>query len=650
MVVLPSMSWSSSDTRMHAASPTDDDLLASSTTFSSLPSFLQQAPPPDAARKINNNGRGAVEQIKFYLLQRMRALAFIKDDGTDGGRTAASTSSSSFPASSSNHGTSSSRGDDIDRLASAPGRQESLQQQQQQQQSRTSFTHANYYDDLEEYECAACGRSTSDNPYGRFCAACTEARQGARASKGDVGILPMPPLSPGQGFATPPPTANMSHAAAAAAATAAAACGPPASTVDISKEVLGEALAKLFSPSTLRAMVMTRNAQEHKQQHKAAAINSAAVQIGKFNGVQGSPARWVNGFCQSVFKNLFRTAEGLQLLQATLTSEAQAWMHANLEEASSQDKPLEFMVLLFRKVYMSEVKIAELRTKLQSTVMYGEHVTEAELRVHYAAYMGLVNELRLCDPFRPEQQYRHDFYSSLPYCLRSFMGPVWERETTIDGIYHMAIRGVNPRDKERGHKSAARTSVDSESLSVNAFQARNQPKTVAEADRRETQCYQCGNKGHRTGGCSLIGQQQTNKGKEAWAKKNSMAGTDWVYDARYFIAYHKAKQAGGSWEDAVEAGRKAVGDHRRSGHRDHSRARTNNSGGERGAGAAAAAASSSSSSSSSWSSRQSSPSPRRSSSPSSQHQSRSRQRARSSATVVQDSSDSEVEEVQQSEE
>ena len=250
-------------------------------------------------------------------------------------------------------------------------------------------------------------------------------------------------------------------------------------------------------------------------------------------------------------------------------------------------------MLLFKQQYMSEVRVAQLKRKLQMCLLVGDNVSEHDLRAHYEAFTTIVNDLRMCDPFASEQQYRHDFHASLPHCLVQYMGESWKQQGTIDAIYQMALNGID-RDSERQRLTRGRSRGDgSESVPTAAFQVRNQPRSSTDANVREVLCYHCGFRGHHTGACTLINDPQTNRGKEAWAKRNSTTGADWIYDKRYYVAYIKAKDNGKTWEEAIAAGQAACDrGGKSSGHRDRSQSRPRT-------GADGSASSSSSSSSSS---------------------------------------------------
>ena len=49
-------------------------------------------------------------------------------------------------------------------------------------------------------------------------------------------------------------------------------------------------------------------------------------------------------------------------------------------------------------------------------------------------------------------------------------------------------------------------------------------------------CYHCGGKGHQTGDCPLITQEQTLPGKQLWAARNRARGNDWPYDKAWYVA------------------------------------------------------------------------------------------------------------------
>ena len=236
-----------------------------------------------------------------------------------------------------------------------------------------------------------------------------------------------------------------------------------------------------------------------------------------------------------------------------------AWFQSNFIKLTTQGvKPLEIFLTEFKKLYMGEWKIATLENKLRATVLRGDSVTEAEMRMHYAAFMVVVNELRFCDPYRPDRQFLHDFYMSLPYNNQVFMGNDWKSEKSIDGIYQLALSSVKPKAHSTYNNRSHTPRERHEEVGVNAIQhQRGRPKTTDEANAREIQCFHCGHKGHYTGKCHLINDEQSNKGKQLWAARNAAAGRAYPYDKHYYIAYSKAMEEGKDRYAAMNAGRVA---------------------------------------------------------------------------------------------
>ena len=196
-------------------------------------------------------------------------------------------------------------------------------------------------------------------------------------------------------------------------------------------------------------MEQARSKVKYSTRDTMTAVTNAASQLGKFNGQTGGAPKWINGFCQQAYRHNFEVAACLDVLRQCFVNETLAWLEAKqLSGAGGSMLPIEALVLAFKEQYMGETVVAELRHRLLNTRLTGQRVTEAELRAHYKAIVDIVNSLRLCDPTLSEEQFHFDFHDSLPHSLKTFMGVSWKTETTLDGIYQMARKGIN-KDAEK---------------------------------------------------------------------------------------------------------------------------------------------------------------------------------------------------------
>jgi hypothetical protein len=343
---------------------------------------------------------------------------------------------------------------------------------------------------------------------------------------------------------------------------------------DEDDSVLGAVIGELFSTSQYQTLRLCRAPTAYSSSQLEKAVNDTITRIGKFGGDVNNAPTWLNAFCTNVYRYKFEVHHCMTILQQCFISEAKAWLEANLplvanlssSEASSV-KPIEAILLKFKNQYMGATQIKLFRRKLQTSKLSGASVTVRELKKHYEVFVGLVNNIRLCDITASEEYIIQEFVDSLPSRVTDFIGMSYINCKSLDSIYQMAEIALTKHSEYYQSKSDGGLKNKLESLNyievgdqrfveINALQAQSSKYKSKNANNNNNNnnsnnsfsnsstpqqmlCYHCGEDNHYTGDCRLINSPQTAAGIEVWRKRNEKLSSNYDYDKNYYIEKQK---------------------------------------------------------------------------------------------------------------
>ena len=321
------------------------------------------------------------------------------------------------------------------------------------------------------------------------------------------------------------------------------------SNVDLLEEMtspLGSVLSVVFQPHQRPMLRMMVRKDLVTFRDRNAAVIAAAQSLTKFDGTTSKASKYLQDLCTQVQTYQFDAQEIVTLLNKTMIDAASMWLQTNLAEVFQiPDKPMQVLLMRFKTHYIGAHVIRDIRKQLASTVLTAATPTIKDLDTHYASYSGLLTQLRFSDRFVDDKEVLTEYFASLPYNIRTFIGSNFDRLTSINDLHREAQKAL----VLIGNKVAAKS--DTHLITMNAA-----PVVEGHADRsnkrrsdrgssskistessnsKHALCYHCGDKGHYTGRCPLRTSSQTTKGKAVWAKRNQDRGHDFVYNLDWYI-------------------------------------------------------------------------------------------------------------------
>jgi hypothetical protein len=516
-VVMPAMSYDERDTRVHAASEEMDDLLPNSHLLRTLPVPLRYAPDKGVAEKVE------VTTLQEYT-QRMMKLKSMRARMLS----ACDSSPSSSSSSSDN--------------------------------------------DLDDFDCKMCGCVVRDRPHSDVCAKCETLRKNQKRkvkSENKDESVELPKLE--KVDTTYNHTQEMYNKIKNIVreerdeekfkdATQRSA------RVQNSESVLGRILNELFTPSARRTLDLTRLPKPTSLSDITKATAQLVLDVGKFDGDVSVAPRWLHEYCRGVYRYSFDVPNCLYVLTKCFIGEAKAWLDQMLDKVSllddasdSHTRSIEALLLLFKQQYMGQTQISMWKRQLAGTKLTSTAASIADLKLHYKTFVTIVNNLRLCDKYISEEEYRTMYMDSLPYTVSLYIGRDYQKFTTLDEIFQVATEAIvkqNLREKRvsDGGLASRKESLNSlyvddeeDEITFHAMTSKRGPIDPQEQWRRlntaKMTCFHCGRVGHTAYKCTLLAQPQTSLGAAAWAQQNVRLGSTAKYDAAKYI---KAQQAAAS--------------------------------------------------------------------------------------------------------
>ncbi len=337
---------------------------------------------------------------------------------------------------------------------------------------------------------------------------------------------------------------------------------------DEDDSVLGAVIGELFNVSQYQTLRLCRAPTQYTASQLEKAVNDTIARLGKFGGDINIAPTWLNSFCTNVYRYKFQVHHCITILQQCFINEAKTWLDSNLPAIShlassnSEVKPIEALLLKFKRIYMGATQIGIFRRRLQTSKLTGVNVSVKELKKHYEVFVNLVNNIRLCDISANEEYIIQDFVDSLPPRVTDFIGMAYVNCKSLDSIYQMAEIALTKHNEYYQSKTDGAMKNKLESLNIievgdkqyvelNALQAQSSQNNKNKNNNTNTNnkntsnsrspqiCYHCGKNNHYTSECTLINSAQTQAGIALWQKRNESKGTDYVYDKNYYIEKQK---------------------------------------------------------------------------------------------------------------
>jgi hypothetical protein len=507
-LIMPAMSYDDRDTRVHAASEDMDDLLPNSNVLRNLPVPLRYAPEKGVAEKTE------ITSLQEYT-EKMMKLKSMRVRMLSAGDSSPSSSSSSE-------------------------------------------------NDLDEYDCNMCGCVVRDRPHSDVCARCDALRKSQKRKvklekKEDVSGPPKLEKVDLKYDHTQELYKKIKNIVREERGEDKMTAFPPTTAPTSNNDsVLGRVLNELFTPSARRTLELTRLPRPTSLSDIAKATSQLALDVGKFDGDVSVAPRWLHEYCRGVYRYSFDVPNCLYVITKCFVGEAKAWLDQMLDKVSllddatgSQTRSIEALLLLFKQQYMGQTQISMWKRQLQGTKLMSTAATVADLKMHYKTFVTIVNNLRLCDKYISDEEYRTTYMDALPYSVSLYIGRDYRNFTTLDEIFQVANEAIvkqNLREKRPsdGGLASRKEQLNSmyldeaeEEISFHVLPSRRAPPDPQEQWRKlnhaKMTCFHCGKVGHSAFKCNLLNQPQTTLGAAAWAQKNLRLGSNEKYDPTKFV-------------------------------------------------------------------------------------------------------------------
>ena len=114
----------------------------------------------------------------------------------------------------------------------------------------------------------------------------------------------------------------------------------------------------------------------------------------------------------AVYRHRFQQSDCVVVLTSCFVKEARAWLDSNLSAVAllPNSRPIELLIMRFKKQYMGPTQIKQFRNQIMSTKLAGVGVTTKDLKQHYESFVTLINNLRMCDKFVTEEDIKSVVY------------------------------------------------------------------------------------------------------------------------------------------------------------------------------------------------------------------------------------------------
>jgi hypothetical protein len=523
VIEMPAMSYDDRDVRVYANSEEMEDILPNSNVLRSIPLPLRYT--PDKHELETYNITSLQEYTKYMLKLKLQRVRLMRPD---------SDPSSSTSSSSEN--------------------------------------------DLESYDCNICGCVVKDRPHSDVCAKCELLRKQVRSkvklennnvpSKTDIPKLEKLDENYNHTQEMYDKIKNLvreeresvgNTRPSQTSVSIAANITPAASN---NESVLGRVLNELFTPSARRTLDLTRLAKPTSMTEITRSASQLVTDVGKFDGDVSTAPRWLHEYCRGVYRYSFDVPNCLYIITKCFIGEAKAWLDQILDKVSllndstdTSTRPIEALLLQFKQQYMGQTQISMWKKQLAGTKLTSTAATVADLKSHYKTFVTIINNLRLCDKFISEEEYRTLYMDALPYSVSLYIGRDYQKFTTLDEIFQIAAEAImkqNMREKTPadGGLAARKESINSlyfdtntseynENIQYNALAVKrdvtDQQTQWRKINNAKMACFHCGRNGHTAYDCTLLSQPQTSLGAAAWAQRNVRLGATKPYDVTTYM-------------------------------------------------------------------------------------------------------------------
>ena len=128
-----------------------------------------------------------------------------------------------------------------------------------------------------------------------------------------------------------------------------------------------------------------------------------------------------------------------------MTGQAEAWLQSEwlrVGDLPDTMKPVQALLEGFMDKWMDNITRTMYRDSLRSMSMLGDRTTVDDLNKHYSKFNELLTGLRMCDRHVDMKDIKYEYFKSLPYKCKAYIGDAYADADTVDDIHRKAERAI----------------------------------------------------------------------------------------------------------------------------------------------------------------------------------------------------------------
>ena len=244
----------------------------------------------------------------------------------------------------------------------------------------------------------------------------------------------------------------------------------------------------------------------------------------------------------------FKPEHCIRIMIGTMVSAAQSWITGTVYALGMVPKDVIIPAILgkFKEHYLGSKQASYWRKQLQSMSLNAsadKYITLAELEVHYASFIKILNNLRVCDRQTDERDAISYYIDTLPQFIYQYLGEEHRKKSTLEEVHRAATGAIRlvPTAKPP-------TSTSKQTVELNGINSANNNNGNNQQAQTKNKCFHCGSSNHILFDCNVFksNKPQTGYGKKAFAEYLESVGKDYEYDPVRLIQAYQARHGSSS--------------------------------------------------------------------------------------------------------
>jgi hypothetical protein len=263
-----------------------------------------------------------------------------------------------------------------------------------------------------------------------------------------------------------------------------------------------------------------------------------------FDGNPNNAPAYFNELCIKLGQYAYQSDNAIRIMFATMKGVARTWITGTVASLGDVDNEMKVPMILgkFREHYLTASQAAMWRKQLTSmklTSSSDRYISLNDLEIHYASFVKVLNNLRMCDvDMRPRDAIAF-YLESLPQFIYQYLGDSHKTKTTLEELHRAATGALRSSDHAAPKKQQPKGVIEVNVNEVRRHQRSSESEENGQAVelydaqlKKKLLCFHCGVRGHTLTECRIYksNQAQTPGGKAAFAQFQQIKGTNYEYD------------------------------------------------------------------------------------------------------------------------